>query len=164
MAAKPRYRLRPWLGVALLAALVVAGALLYLSWSAIASRFGTGGGPVAPSGTQSAFQTKVTNGQVEFEITYGRDVTGVVRVTVTEPTDGTLLWVLSGPGQGRTPKIVYGVVPADGQFRWVQEWPTGGVPPPDVRGRRVKVRIETRFVRFGAGVEIAEAEIDVPKE
>ena len=86
-----------------------------------------------------------------------------MRVTVTEP-DGTLLWVLSGPGQGRTPKIVYGVVPADRQFRWAQEWPTDGTPPPDIRGRRVKVRIETRFVQFGAGTELAEEVIDVPKE
>ncbi len=164
MSAKPRTRRRVWLGVVLLLALVVAGVLVYLSWPALASRFGVASGPAPPSNTRAAFQTKVANGQVEFEMAYGRDVTGIVRVTVTDP-DGTLLWVLSGPGQGRTPKVVYGVVPADGQFRWVQEWPVDGRPPPDIRGPRVKVRIDTRFsIPFGPGVEIAEAEIDVPKE
>jgi hypothetical protein len=164
MSSKPRSRLRVWLGVVLLAALAAVCVLVYLSRSALVSRFGTVAGPAAPSNTRAAFQTKVTGGQVEFEMVYGRDVTGIVRVTVTDP-DGTQLWVLSGPGQGRTPKIVYGVVPADGQFRWAQEWPVDGTPPPDIRGRRVKVRIDTRFsIPFGPGVEISEAEIDVPKE
>jgi hypothetical protein len=40
-----------------------------------------------------------------------------------------------------------------------------GRPPPDIRGQRSKVRIDTRSsIPFGPGVEIAEAEIDVPKE
>lgn len=162
---KPRSRVFWWVAGILLVFVLVVGGLLYVAWSTVTGWLGgtRPGDPVAS--TQSDFTPHVRNGQVEFDVLYGREATGLVKFTVSDPDTGKPLWVLVGPGQHKVPKFVYGQVPTDPVYNWTQELPADGAPPPDVRGKRVKVQVLTRFqVMFGPGQEINERVIEVPAD
>ncbi|OWK42233.1 hypothetical protein FRUB_04311 [Fimbriiglobus ruber] len=110
--------------------------------------------------TQAGYVTKLRNGQIEFDLVYGRETTGIVRFIISDP-DGTPVWELSGGSQNKPPKVVYGQVPVG----WTQVFPAGNVAPPEIRGRRVKVRIDTRYqIPFGPGVEVNEGDVNIPQE
>jgi hypothetical protein len=128
-------------------------------WVLLWSLFGGTGSPDSVASTQTGYATHLRNGRVEFDLVYGRDTTGIVRFILTDPA-GQPIWELHGDSQTKPPKVVYGQVPTG----WTQVFPDAKGELPDIRGRRVKMRIDTRFqVMFGPGVEVNEGEADVPK-
>ncbi len=119
-------------------------------------------GEALSSDTTVTIQPRTVNERVEFDLTYGKSVTGL-SVFVVQDADGNDLWKLSGHSDVKPPKVVYGVVPNDPVGAWQQEFPTDGKPA-DIRGRHVKVEADCRFiVALGAGHESTRAEFDIPK-
>jgi hypothetical protein len=116
-----------------------------------------------PGGTETVCRARVVGDKVEFELSSGRQVTGVVCFTVFD-ADGKRLWALDN-GQSRLAKITYGEVPAGGDHTWTQEYPKGGEAPVDIRGKRIKVQICSTYNNaFGAGGQGFETEINVPRK
>ena len=65
---------------------------------------------------------------------------------------------------GLVPVVVYGQLSAGTGGKWKQLVPADGSPPPDVRGKRIKVVIEGKcHGHFGVGPQQVETSFDVPK-
>lgn len=109
----------------------------------------------------------VKDGKVVFDLEYGRRVTGLVQFIVKDE-NGKTLWSVRASGQTPIKQVTYGVVPADPSYDPTylkqQAYPEDGQPPADIRGKTVRLRIDYRFVQFGAGVEIYEIPLQIPKE
>jgi RNA polymerase sigma factor (sigma-70 family) len=121
--------------------------------------------PVAPQldNWQIAVRTSVVNGQVEFDLFYGRGVTGIYHFVVTDEKRENL-WIVHGAGQARFNKITYGVVPVDPTYLGPrQTFPESNKPPKDIRGTKIHLRVDYRDTNwFGTGTEIYEDDIEVP--
>src|SRR5262245_20412778 len=91
---KPRSRVFWWVAGILLVFALIVGGLLFAAWSTVTGWLG--GTPPLDTvrSTQSDFTPHVRNGQVEFDILYGRETTGLVKVTVSDADTGQPLWVL----------------------------------------------------------------------
>lgn len=159
MSERKRSRVWYWVGGGLLAAVLLVAGSIFGLWMLVLSAFSdTRPGDPVPS-TQTGYTTHVRNGQVDFDLVYGRETTGINSFLLSDST-GKRIWELTGGGEAKPAKVVYGQVPAG----WKQVFPVGDENLPDIRGTKVKVRIDTRFhVAFGPGVEVNEGEVDVPK-
>jgi hypothetical protein len=115
------------------------------------------------SDTAVTLTPKAVDGQVEFELTYGEDVTGIAQFIVQD-ADGKDLWKLRGSSNDKLARIAYGVIPDGPPGSWRQEFPAEGTQPADIRGKRIKIEVGCRFiVAFGAGRHSTRTEFDVPK-
>ena len=155
---RTRSRLWIWLGVLLLVLLAAFGVTGYLIWSAI-----TKVGDALTTDTRVGVRPVTTGSQLELYLTYGKEATGLATVTFLDP-EGNRLWEINGQGQSKPGKIVYGQLPADPAVPWRQDFPENNQPPPDIRGKTVKVRVTNRFqVAFGPGHEQTELTVQVPE-
>ncbi|HJZ92366.1 MAG TPA: hypothetical protein VKE40_15930 [Gemmataceae bacterium] len=158
MQSRTRSRLLIWLGVIVLVLLVAGAAVVYVVGMAV----GTLGKALVPE-THVAVTPKTSNGQLELELSYGKNVTGLDKVTVLD-VEGNKLWEISAPGTGKPGKVVYGQVPTEPDVAWQQNFPEGGKPPADIRGKTVQVKIDQRFlVAIGVGHELTEVTVEMPK-
>jgi RNA polymerase sigma-70 factor (ECF subfamily) len=124
--------------------------------------------PPAPQADRNGFAVRgvaVKDGKVEFELAYGRNVTGIVRFVV-EDGAGQRRWVVAGSGQNDIRRVTYGVVPFDRSFAGrQQEFPRENAAPADVRGQTVRLQVHYRVsTPLGPGVEIYEAALAIPRE
>jgi uncharacterized protein (TIGR03067 family) len=103
------------------------------------------------------------NAQVEFELSYGRNVDGIVKFIVADE-DGEVMWAVNGSGQNGIRTITYGVVPVDPKFAGQQQqYPKGNKAPEDIRGRDVVVEVHYRsHALLGPGVEIYRTAFRIP--
>ena len=114
-------------------------------------------GEAFSSETDATIRTKTDNGQVQFDLSYGKDITNLV-VFIVRDADGKELWKLEGHGQPKPARLVYGVVPEGGK----QTLPSEGKPP-DIRGKHIKVEASCRFlIALGVGQQSSYAEFDIP--
>lgn len=156
---RSRSALRFWLGV-LIGVLVTLVVLVGLAVYVIGCTLGKVG-QALQTDTKVGVRPTAANGQLELDLTYGNEATGITTITFTD-AEGNTLWEVSGQGQTKPAKVVYGQVPADGSLK--QVFPEDGKPPPDVRGKTVKVRVVNRFqVAFGPGQEVTDVTVEVPK-
>ncbi len=123
---------------------------------------------VPPNADKKGFAVSgatVKDGKVEFGLSHGKNVTGVVRFIVSDDT-GEVLWSVMASGQNPVRHIVYGVPPADPSYAGRRQLvPADGAAPADIRGRTVRVRVDYRFTTFlGPGTEVYETTIAVPRE
>jgi hypothetical protein len=82
------------------------------------------------------------DGRVVFNVPFS-DVNGILRFTVEDEL-GKLLWDVDTPYyKGHT--ITFGVPPRRGDRVARQEFPPDGQPPPDIRGKTVRVSIEVQY-------------------
>jgi hypothetical protein len=80
---------------------------------------------------------------VVFEVPH-TDLNGLLRFRVDDE-GGAVLWQIDlSSEQGR--RITYGLVPTSGK----QLVPANGTAPPDIRGRRVQVRVKYQYDEFTA--------------
>jgi hypothetical protein len=151
--------LKLWLGIlagVLFALLVLAGVTVYVAGCALGKV-----GEAIQTDTRVAVRPTAANGRPELDLTYGNEATGIVTITFTD-AQGNTLWEVSGQGQEKPARVVYGRLPADGSLK--QVFPTDGSPPADVRGQTVHVRVVNRFqVALGPGQELTDVTIEVPK-
>jgi RNA polymerase sigma-70 factor (ECF subfamily) len=105
------------------------------------------------------------DGQVVFDLEYGRRVTGLVRFIV-EDGDRKELWNVEASGQNAIKQITYGVVPVDPRYSLKQQqYPAENKPPKDIRGKTVRVSVHYRYSNpLGPGVEICETTVRVPEK
>ena len=109
------------------------------------------------SQTDATIRAKTLNGQVRFDLRYGKDVTGLTVFTVRD-AGGKELWKLEGFGAQKPPRLWYGEVPEGAS----QTFPLKG-PPPDVRGKHIKVEATCGFrIALGVGQDTWSAEFDIP--
>jgi hypothetical protein len=157
--AKNNRRIFLAIGVIILSGVAVVGVVTYDLWKAV-----VGITDALSTETTVAIQPKANKNPVELDLTYGKDVTNVALVVVTD-AEGNELWRLRGGGQEKPATIVYGVVPTDAHKTWKQEFPEDGKPPADIRGKQVKVDINVGYnIAFGPGHNSTVVEINVPKE
>jgi hypothetical protein len=136
--------------------LVLAGVVFYAVGCAVGKL-----GQALQTDTKVGVRPTTANGQLELELSYGNETTGITTITVTD-AEGNKLWEVSGQGQEKPARVVYGQVPADGSLK--QTFPEDGTPPADVRGKKVVVRVVNRFqVAFGPGQEVTDVTVEVPK-
>jgi len=156
---RSRSALRFWLGLligVLVALLILAGVVVYAVGCAVVKV-----GHALETDTKVAANATTANGQLELDLKYGHEATGITTITVTD-TAGNKLWEVSGLGTAKPATVVYGQVPADGSLK--QTFPEDGSPPPDIRGKTVQVRVNNRFqVALGPGQEITDLTVEVPK-
>ncbi|HKB03016.1 MAG TPA: hypothetical protein VKD90_12400 [Gemmataceae bacterium] len=159
MEARSRSGHKFWLGLLIgvvLTLLVLVGLAVYAVGCTL--------GKVAEAlqtDTKVAIRATTSNGQLELDLSYGKEATGITTITVAE-MDGNRLWEVSGQGTAKPAKVNYGQLPADGSLK--QVFPEDGSPPPDIRGKRVQVRVVNRFqVAFGPGQEVTDLTVEVPK-
>ena len=146
------------IGFVLILVVVAVGGALYLFFSAareVADQ-------LSDDTTASARPT-TANGRVEFAMTYGREVVNLSRFTVLE-AQGNQLWQLECRNSRKPPLVVYGELPTDAPRGYVQLFPADGAKPTDIRGTKVRVKIEVRYIiAMGAGHQIYESEFDIAK-
>jgi hypothetical protein len=159
MEARSRSGLKFWLGILIgvvLTLLVLAGLAVYVVGCTLAKV-----GQALQTDTKVGVRATTSNGQLELDLSYGNEATGITTITVTDPT-GKTLWEVSGQGTAKPAKVVYGQLPADGSLKQVS--PDDGSPPPDIRGKTVQIRVVNRFqVAFGPGQEVTDLTVEVPK-
>lgn len=145
---------------------ILVGVLLMLALLAVLAIYVLGCaigkvGQALQTDTKVAVRAVTANGQLELDLTYGNEATGITTITVTDAA-GNKLWEVAGQGSAKPAKVVYGQLPADGSL--TQIFPEDGKPPPDIRGQTVQVRMTNRFqVAFGPGQEITDVTVAVPK-
>jgi RNA polymerase sigma factor (sigma-70 family) len=112
-----------------------------------------------------AVRTRVIDGQVQFDVAYGRNVTGI-SAFIVEDEQGNPLWSVRASGQNNIKKITYGVVPVDRNYAGrQQEVPADGTKPEDIRGKKVRIEVDYRdMALFGPGTEVYRDTVEVPKE
>jgi hypothetical protein len=156
---RSRSALRLGLGIligVLLTLAVVGCVAIYLIGCAIGKV-----GEALQTDTKVAVRATAVNGRLELDLTYGKDVTGLTTITVTDE-EGNILWEVGGQGSAKPAKVIYGQLPVDGSLE--QSFPVDGSPPTDIRGETVYVRIINRFqVAFGPGQEVTDVTVEVPK-
>jgi hypothetical protein len=156
---RSRSALKVGLGIligVLLIVLVLAGLAVYLAGCAVGQV-----GQILQTDTKVVVKPITMNGRLELDLTYGNEATGITSITVTDAA-GNTLWEVIGQGSVKPAKIVFGWLPADGSLK--QSVPEDGSPPPDIRGKAVRVRVVNRFqVAFGPGQEITDLTVEVPK-
>ena len=162
MEPKKRSRVWAWvLGILLgltIAGVAVVGVVMFFVVAGVVQL-----GKALSTETEATIRMQTANGQVEFEMGYGKDVTGL-SVFLVQDVEGNELWRLSGRSDQKPPKVVYGVVPDEPAGAWEQVFPADGKPPPDIRGKHVRIEANCRFiVAFGAGHQSTYAEFDIPK-
>jgi hypothetical protein len=159
MEARSRSGLKFWLGILIgvvLTLLVLAVLAIYVVGCTVAKV-----GQALRTDTKVAVRATTTSGQLELDLSYGNEATGITTITVTDPT-GNKLWEVSGQGTTKPPRVVYSQLPAGGSLK--QVFPEDGSPPPDIRGKTVQVRVVNRFqVAFGPGQEVTDLSVEVPK-
>jgi hypothetical protein len=162
MEPKKRSRIWAWVGGILLgltlAGIAVVGTVAILVVVGVVEL-----SKAFSSETHATIVPRTVNGQVEFEMGYGKDVTAL-SVFIVRDMEGNELWRLDGRSSQKPPKLVYGVLPSGSAGEWEQVFPTGGARPVDIRGKRVTVEANCGFVvAFGAGHQSTHAEFDIPK-
>jgi hypothetical protein len=159
METRSRSALKVWLGILIgvvLTLAVVAGLAIYAVGCTIARM-----GEALQTDTKVGVRATTASGQLELDLTYGNEATGISTITFTD-ADGTKLWEMAGQGVEKPAKLIYGQVPADGSLK--QVFPEDGALPADVRGKTVHIRVNNRFqVAFGPGHEQTEVTVEVPK-
>lgn len=142
-----------WIGTCFLLACLGAGYVFWMGVSEIAEALSTD--------TDAEVVEKTVNGKVEFDLTYGKDVTGLTEFVVQDP-EGRELWKLEGPRSEPVSRVVYGVVPRG--HGWKQKFPQDDQKPKDIRGKRVKVKAKYRYnIAFGPGHQSTQAEFVIQK-
>src|SRR5262245_51839095 len=144
-------------GVGLLTLLASCGVVCYRLWAGFVELRDT----LRPESPHFAIRP-TADGRVEFHLSYDPAAQGLTTLTVLDSEDN-VLWQINGQGVGRTPVVVYGQLPAEPGVRWTQLVPVDGSPPPDVRGRRVKVSVTGTYSgHLGVQPQTVEAAFDVP--
>jgi hypothetical protein len=148
-----------WVGI-LVGALVTLAVLAALAIYAVGCAIGKVG-QALQTDTKVAVQAVTTNGQLELNLTYGNEATGISMITFTDAA-GNKLWEVTGQGSEKPAKLIYGQLPADGSLK--QTFPEDGKPPPDIRGQTVTIEVDNRYqVAFGPGHEMTKVTVTVPK-
>jgi hypothetical protein len=148
-----------WVGI-LIGVLVTLAVLAALAIYAVGCAIGKVG-QALETDTKVAVRAVTANGQLELDLTYGNEATGISLISFTDAA-GDTLWELSGQGSEKPAKVVYGQLPADGSLK--QTFPEDGKPPADIRGQTVVIKVNNRFqVAFGPGHEMTEVTVTVPK-
>lgn len=99
-------------------------------------------------------------GHVVFDIPR-TDVNGLLGFRIEDETGKALWHVRMSYDKGS--RITYGVLPTGGNMAAQQEVPTDGSPPPEIRGRRVRVKVDYQYDEFAAAsVDEFEKTVDVP--
>jgi hypothetical protein len=89
------------------------------------------------------------------------DVNGLLEFRVEDEAGKALWHVHMSYEKGH--RITYGVLPTGGNMTARQEVPTDGSAPPDIRGRRVQVRVTYQYDEFAAAsAGHFEKTVDVP--
>ena len=146
-----------WVGVGLVSLAAACGVLGFWLWTGVAEVRDT----LTPEPPHFGVQGAV-NGQPTFHLTYDQAAVSVSTLTVLDDTD-QILWQIDGHAVGLVPVVVYGQLSAGSGAKWVQLVPADG-PPPDVRGKRIKVIVEGKCRgHFGVGPQTVETNLDVPK-
>lgn len=111
-----------------------------------------------------AVRTNLEKDPIEFELYYGRDVTGIYRFEITDAS-GKPLWKVYASGQNALSKITYSVTPIDPNYTLPQQqFPENNRKPAGIRGQKLHLRVEYRVTSwFGPGTHIYDEDIDVPK-
>jgi len=147
-----------WVGVCLVAMSATCGFVGYQLWTGFTDVRDT----LTPEKTHFAVQGAV-NGQVTFHLTYDQAAESLSTLTVLDDSD-QVLWVIDGHAVGLVPVVVYGELSVAPGVKWRQVVPADGSPPPDVRGKRIKVVVEGKcHSHFGVGPQQVETSFDVPK-
>jgi hypothetical protein len=163
MEPRKRYRVWMWVG-GILAGLTIAGVVVVgLVVAGVVAGVSQLGKALSTE-TEVTIRPQTVNGQVVFEMTYGKDVTGL-SVFIVQDTNGNELWRLDAAGSDAKPaKVVYGAIPTDPAGVWKQVFPADGKPPADIRGKHVKVEANCRYIiAMGAGHQSTWAEFDILK-
>jgi hypothetical protein len=148
-----------WVGI-LIGVLVTLAVLAALAIYAVGCAFGKVG-QALQTDTKVAVRAVTTNGQLELDLTYGNEATGISMITFTDAA-GNKLWEVTGQGSEKPAKVIYGQLPADGSLK--QTFPEDGKPPPDIRGQTVKVEVDNRYqIALGPGHEMTQVTVTVPK-
>jgi hypothetical protein len=156
---RSRSSLRFWLGL-LVGVLIALAVLAALAIYAVGCAIGKVG-QALQTDTKVAVRPITTNGQLELDLSYGNEATGISMITFTDAA-GNKLWELSGQGWEKPAKVVYGQLPADGSLK--QTFPEDGKSPPDIRGQTVKVEVDNRYqIALGPGHEMTQVTVTVPK-
>jgi hypothetical protein len=146
-----------WVGVGLVAMSAFCGVLGFQLWTGFIEVRDT----LTPEKRHFAVQGAV-NGQVSFHLTYDEAAERVTTLTILDGADH-VLWQISGESVGLPPVVVYGQLSTGSGARWAQRVPADG-PPPDVRGKRIKVVVEGKCRgHFGVGPQTVETSFDVSK-
>jgi hypothetical protein len=104
-------------------------------------------------------QVAVEDWRVVFDVPR-TDVNGLLGFRVEDET-GTVLWqVETSYDQGR--RITYGALPTGGNMAARQVVPADGAAPPDIRGRRVRVRVKYQFDDPAPSAADFEKTVEVP--
>ena len=147
-----------WVGVGLVALSAACGVVGFQLWTAFTEVRDT----LSPEPRHFAVQGAV-NGQVAFHLSYDQAAVSLSTLTVLDDAD-QVLWQIDGHAVGLVPAVVYGQLSAGPGGKWTQLAPADGSPPPDVRGKRIKVIVEGKCqTHFGVGPQQAETTFDVPK-
>jgi hypothetical protein len=156
---RSRSPLKFWLGLlvgVLIVLAVLAGVAVYVVGCTVVKV-----GQALQTDTKVAVRSVTTNGQLELDLTYGHEATGIVTITFTDAS-GHKLWEVAGQGTAKPAQVVYGQLPADGSLK--QTFPDDGSPPKDIRGQTVTVVVTNRFqVAFGPGQEMTDVTVAVPE-
>lgn len=148
-----------WVGI-LTGVLVTFAVLAALAIYAVGCAIGKVG-QALQTDTKVAVRAVTTNGQLELDLTYGNEATGISMITFTDAA-GNKLWEVTGQGSEKPAKVIYGQLPADGSLK--QTFPEDGKPPPDIRGQTVKVEVDNRYqIALGPGHEMTQVTVTVPK-
>ena len=158
--SRSRSAVKLWLGIILGVVFTLA-----VVWVVVVYAVGCALGKVGQAlqtDTRVAVRPVTASGGLELHLRYGSEATGITTITFTD-AQGDKLWEVSGQGSAKPPTVVYGQLPADGSLK--QLFPEDGLPPADVRGRTVQVRVVNRFqVAFGPGQEVTDVTVEVPKQ
>ena len=156
---RSRSTLKVFLGI-LIGVLIMLALLAVLAVYALGCAIGKVG-QALQTDTKVAVRAVTTNGQLELDLTYGNEATGISLITFTDAA-GNKLWEVTGQGSEKPAKLIYGQLPADGSLK--QTFPEDGKPPPDIRGQTVTVQVTNRFqVAFGPGQEMTDVTVPVPR-
>jgi hypothetical protein len=148
-----------WVGI-LIGVLVTLAVLAALAFYAVGCAIGKVG-QALETDTKVAVRPITTNGQLELDLTYGNEATGISMITFTDAA-GNKLWEVTGQGSEKPAKVIYGQLPADGSLK--QTFPEDGKPPQDIRGQTVKVEVDNRYqIALGPGHEMTQVTVTVPK-
>lgn len=143
--------------VLLLLVAVAGGVVLYVGFRAVKDV-----GEALSSDTTAKVQVKASGERLEFHLTYGKSVQNLSGFTVQD-AEGNKLWRVEGHGQSKPPVVVYGELPPPPAADFEQKVPAGGAKPPDIRGKKVRLEIDVRFlVAFGAGHQTYREELEIP--
>jgi hypothetical protein len=146
-----------WVGVGLIALSAACGVVGFQLWTGFVEVRDT----LTPERPHFAVQGAV-NGHVTFHLTYDEAAVSVSTLTVLDDAD-QVLWQIDGHAVGLVSVVVFGQLQVKPGVNWTQLVPADG-PPPDVRGKRIKVVVEGKcHGHFGVGPQTAETSFDVPK-